>query len=138
MFKKLLFALFLMFFSGPLFCASFNFSSENSEKIYAYDNEFGKILDTNKSDLVIKLENSLKDDFSPQWIEEFVKQENLYGFSKSYSIKLKEILPITLPYYIIEPIINSNEIQIAVRCSNNKIIKFIFDDNKYLVAITMK
>jgi hypothetical protein len=138
MIKKRYFALVFLFFSIPIYSASFNFSSELSNEIYAYDNSLGAIVGNNKSELLVKLENSLKDEFTPSWIEDYVAKENLYGFSKSFSLELASILPLSCPYYFLDPIVGESETQIKIRCADERVITFIFDRDNYLVAVSAK
>jgi hypothetical protein len=132
------FALLLLFVSMPIFSASFTFSSELSKGIEASDNDLGKIISENKSDLIIKIEKSLDEEFSPSWIENYVSDDNLYGFSKSYSSQLASILPLNVPYYFLAPIVSKSETQIAIRCLDRRIITFVFDVDGALVAMTIK
>jgi hypothetical protein len=132
------FALLLLFVSMPIFSASFTFSSELSNGLDASDNKLGKIVGINKSELLLKLDKSLSEEFSPSWIEAYVSEDNLYGFSKSYSSQLANILPLNVPYYFLTPVVSKSETQLIIRCIDERIITFIFDINNYLVAMTIK
>lgn len=131
-------AFLFLFISMPLFSSSFTFSNGLSRGIEASDNELGKIVSENKTDLVKRLEISLDKEFSPTWIENFVSKDNLYGFSKSYSSQLASILPLNNPFYFIAPNVSKSETQITIRCLDKRIITFIFDNDENLVALTVK
>lgn len=136
--RMIQFALLLLFVSLPVFSASFTFSSELSKGLEASDNKLGKIAGDDKTDLMMKLEKSLSEKFTPSWIEAYVSEDNLYGFAKSFSSQLATILPLNVPYYFLSPLVSKNETQIIIRCVDKRIITFVFDMDENLVAITVK
>lgn len=128
----------LLLLSLPLFSASFSLIQLNDEGLSPSDNEMGRILIESKDELVATLEKALTKDFSPSWIESYVDEKNIYGFSKTYSSILANILPLKQAYYVITPRVSSNESEIFIRCENGDLYSFVFDENNKLISVIEK
>jgi len=128
----------LLLLTLPIFSASFSLIQLADEGLPPSDNEMGRILIESKDELALTLENALKRDFSPSWIESYVDEKNVYGFSKTYSSILANILPLKQAYYIITPKVSSNESEIFIRCENGALYSFVFDENNKLISVIEK
>ncbi|MCK9190562.1 MAG: hypothetical protein M0P10_03320 [Sphaerochaetaceae bacterium] len=128
----------LLLLTLPIFSASFSLIQLADEGLPPSDNEMGRILIESKDELALTLENALKRDFSPSWIESYVDEKNVYGFSKTYSPILANILPLKQAYYIITPKVSSNESEIFIRCENGALYSFVFDENNKLISVIEK
>lgn len=138
--KKISIFSLLLFFTSTysIFGSSYTFSYDASPIIEASDNELGLIKSFQKSSLMNKMSNSLKEEYNVEWIEKYVSESQRYGFSRNYSKVLAKILPISINYYFLEPLEGSVETEITIREEDNTLLSFVYDsENSTLIAINL-
>jgi hypothetical protein len=62
--------------------------------IFPSDPVIGPLVPENKGPIENLTAEALKKTWSPQWVEQYVKEENRYGFAKSYNDLLSSLLPV--------------------------------------------
>ncbi|MGD1822315.1 MAG: hypothetical protein ACPKM0_06055 [Pleomorphochaeta sp.] len=118
-----IFSLYPIFSTDTTYISYDNYINPTNTKIGEID--FGR-----QESISNLIKNILSDEYSNIWIDNYIKEEYKYMFSKKYSKTFVDLLPITKNFYCSKVKNYENNRSVSVYISDNMIINFIFDKNE--------
>lgn len=123
------FTLIFIFSLYPIFSTDTTYISYDNY-INPINTKIGEIDFGRQESISNLIKNILSDEYSNIWIDNYIKEEYKYMFSKKYSKTFVDLLPITKNFYCSKVKNYENNRSVSVYISDNMIINFIFDKNE--------
>lgn len=115
----------------------FLFTPENGNYFEAFDIKGKEIKTIEKTKNEIEIEKAISQDYCFNWVEEYVKEDCRYSFTKINDNLLTNLLPIK-KYYLLSEKQDTIETTVTVKIENKQYLNFIIDnDSNKIIALSL-